>query len=110
MKMLRELFAFDLLRADRTISACGLEGRVPFADFDLLQYVANLDVSFKAWGSSALQKNIELNENPKMEKMILRDAMRPLLPDFIANRRKEAFSDGVSSRARSWYEILRDNI
>jgi asparagine synthase (glutamine-hydrolysing) len=54
MKMLRELFAFDLLRADRTISACGLEGRVPFADFDLLQYVANLDVSFKAWGSSSL--------------------------------------------------------
>jgi hypothetical protein len=45
-----------------------------------------------------------------MEKMLLRDAMRPLLPDFIANRRKEAFSDGVSSRARSWYEILRDSI
>ena len=61
-------------------------------------------------GKFKFVKNVELLENPKMEKMLLRDAMRPLLPDFIANRRKEAFSDGVSSRARSWYEILRDSI
>jgi len=102
MKMLRELYAFDLLRADRTISSFGLEGRVPFADFALLEYVASLPVSYKTWGALA-------PEAP-MEKMLLRDAMRPFLPDFIANRRKEAFSDGVSSKTRSWYQILKDNI
>jgi len=90
--MLKELHLFDLLRTDRTTSAHGLEVRVPFASKDFLNYVMNINPSFKRF------------EKGCIEKKIIRKAFSGYLPKEILNRKKHAFSDSVSNKAVSWYK------
>tara|TARA_Y100000996_G_scaffold313588_1_gene249800 strand:- start:9041 stop:10657 length:1617 start_codon:yes stop_codon:yes gene_type:complete len=101
LKLLTEIHYFDVLRSDRSISSCGLEPRVPFLDKDLVKYVMSITPRFKMFG-----------EDGKIEKHILRSAFdsMKLLPDEILWRKKEAFSDGVSSKENSWHVILREYI
>ena len=80
-RLVDELYKYDVLRADRTISAHGLELRVPFLDHDFLNFVMGCDVA-------------HMCEKP-MEKYLLRQAFEGYLPDSVLYRQKEAFSDGV---------------
>lgn len=83
-KRIKELYMYDVLRADRCISAHALEGRVPFADIDFVNYVMSINPAKK------------MNTYNK-GKYLLRKAFEGLnyLPDSILFREKAAFSDAV---------------
>lgn len=83
-KRIKELYMYDVLRADRCISAHALEGRVPFADKDFVEYAMSIDPAKK------------MNVYNK-GKYLLRHAFEGLeyLPDDILFREKAAFSDAV---------------
>ena len=97
-KMLSMIHFFDVLRSDRSISNCSLEARVPFCDKELVNFVMSLHPKHKMF-------NTEI-----MEKMILRKSFEGYLPYELLYRRKEAFSDGVSSVEKSWFEIIQDDL
>ena len=82
-RQLSNLYKFDVLRADRTTSAWGLELRVPFLDADLLSVISNIDPAHR------------MPKTHKIEKAILRHAFDGYLPHDILYRQKQAFSDGV---------------
>ena len=88
IERVQKLFTADLLRADKSTMAHGLEARVPFLDKDFL------DVSMKIKGEEKLPKTYD-----GKEKYILRKAFdtpdNPYLPDEVLWRQKEQFSDGV---------------
>lgn len=99
-RMIRDVRFFDLLRSDKSISGAGLEARVPFADKEFLTYVMRIPPRFKRF------------TDEKMEKYLLRKAFQNegLLPDNVLWRRKEAFSDGVSSAdgGRTWVQMVKE--
>ncbi|KAL2080531.1 hypothetical protein ACEWY4_024324 [Coilia grayii] len=99
VRLLKELYLFDVLRADRTTAAHGLELRVPFLDHRFTAYYLSLPEEMRV---------------PKdgVEKFLLRDAFaeESLIPDEILWRRKEAFSDGLTSVKKSWYTCLQEYI
>lgn len=99
LRLMKELYLFDVLRADRTTAAHGLELRVPFLDHRLTAYFLSLPDDMKV---------------PKhgVEKHLLRDSFRDLdlIPDEILWRRKEAFSDGMMSVKKSWYVCLQEHL
>ncbi|AYV84840.1 MAG: asparagine synthase (glutamine-hydrolysing) [Hyperionvirus sp.] len=99
MRLLEDISYFDVLRADRGIAASGLEARVPFLDTDLVDYILSLDPKLR----------IPIDS---IEKWLLRKSFEDLdyLPSEVLYRKKEAFSDGVSSLEKSWYVILQENI
>ena len=83
-KRVEELYMYDVLRADRCISAWSMEARVPFGDLDFVKYVMSVDPALKVnrWGKG---------------KYLLRRAFQDdgLLPEEILWREKAAFSDAV---------------
>ena len=83
-KRIKELYMYDVLRADRCISAHALEGRVPFADIDFVNYVMSIDPSKKMntydMGKYLLRKSFDCDN---------------YLPNSILYREKAAFSDAV---------------
>jgi asparagine synthase (glutamine-hydrolysing) len=83
-KRIRELYLYDVLRADRSISAHSLEARVPFSDSDFVQFVMQTEPVLKM-------------NTTGVGKYLLRDAFREdkLLPESILWREKAAFSDAV---------------
>jgi asparagine synthase (glutamine-hydrolysing) len=94
-RLLKELYMYDNLRTDRTISGWGLEVRVPFLDKEFTKFVLSLD------------PNLRKPSKDIMEKILLRDSFNDnYLPDEILYRPKEAFSDAVSSKEISWYRSL----
>jgi asparagine synthase (glutamine-hydrolysing) len=99
VRMLKNLHQYDLLRTDRTTAKFGLETRCPYAKRELIDFVMNVPVEIRQFGKDG-----------RMEKMILRDAFREggYLPDAILNRRKHAFSDGVSSTEVNWYKSVEE--
>nr|AAH52127.1 Asparagine synthetase [Danio rerio] len=99
VRLLEELYLFDVLRADRTTAAHGLELRVPFLDHRFTAYYLSLPEEMR------VPKN-------GVEKHLLRDAFdgMNLIPDEILWRRKEAFSDGLTSVKKSWYTSLQEHI
>jgi len=100
-RMIRDVRFFDLLRSDKSISGAGLEARVPFADKAFLSYVMRIPSHLKRFTYE------------KMEKYLLRKAFQNegLLPDNVLWRRKEAFSDGVSSAdgGRTWVQMIKEH-
>jgi asparagine synthase (glutamine-hydrolysing) len=98
LRLIKDLYKYDVLRADRTVSGNGLELRVPFLDRDFLDF------------------SISLSGNQKIplfgyEKYILRKAFEDnYLPLEVLWRRKTAFSDGVSPTSKSWYEIIQEYV
>jgi len=93
VRKLGKLYLYDCLRANKSLSAWGVEGRVPFLDKEFL------DV--------AMRTNPEAKMCPgtTIEKKIVREAFADLLPDAVAWRQKEQFSDGVGY---SWIDTLKD--
>ncbi len=97
------LHYFDCLRANKSMSAWGVEPRVPFLDRDFLDYVMTIDPENKM---CKIRKGDE--KRGKIEKFILRkafdDPADPYLPESILWRQKEQFSDGVGY---NWIDSLR---
>jgi asparagine synthase (glutamine-hydrolysing) len=88
------LHMFDCLRANKSMSAWGIEARVPFLDKEFLDVAMSVDPKHKMCG------------NGKMEKHILREAFEGYLPDEVLWRQKEQFSDGVGY---SWIDSLKEH-
>lgn len=109
-RLLKDIHLFDVLRSDKSISSNGLEPRTPFLDRTFLNCVLSIPSYFRN----------HKNFTGKPEKYLLRDSFkftnfqdslgRQILPDNILYRKKEAFSDGVSSQGRSLYTILQEKI
>jgi len=99
LRVLKDLYMYDVLRGDRTTAAHALEIRVPFLDHQFTSYY--------------LQLSDEMRQ-PKdgIEKHLLRSAFdgTGLLPDEILWRHKEAFSDGVTTRKKSFFTYLQEYI
>ncbi len=97
VKLLNEIYMFDVLRSDRCVSSNGLEARTPFLDKKFVKYYMSIPIRMKMFGN-----------NGKPEKYLLRKAFfeSGLLPPQVINRRKCAFSDGVSSIQNSWHKTL----
>jgi len=93
VRKLDALHQFDCLRANKATASWGIEGRVPFLDVELLDVAMRIDPTLKMTGPE------------RMEKYLLRRAFDHLLPDEIAWRQKEQFSDGVGY---GWIDALRD--
>ena len=100
VKMLTNIHRFDVLRCEKSFSGHGLEARVPFADRDLLDLVLQAPPNYFMWGK----------HNDRVEKEVLRHAFCDYLPHDVMWRRKEAFSDGVSSTKKSWFEIIQNRL
>lgn len=99
VRLLKDLCYFDCLRCDKSTAGNGLEVRVPFLDKEFLTEYMRVPVEWK----------VPVNG---MEKYFIRKAFEGtgLLPDEILWRKKEAFSDGVSSTEKSWYQIIQEHI
>lgn len=98
LKLLKELYMFDCLRTDRTMSGNGLEVRVPFLDFDYVDLITKIDPSFFMY------------HDDYIEKAIIRDSFKGYLPDEILYRPKSAFSDAVSSKEVNWYRSIQAKV
>tara|TARA_Y100000591_G_scaffold1040_1_gene883 strand:- start:2851 stop:4449 length:1599 start_codon:yes stop_codon:yes gene_type:complete len=100
LKLLTEISYYDVLRSDRSISDNGLEPRVPFLDKKFVDYVMSIPPKYKMFGNGVI------------EKKILREAFANtnLLPNEVLFRKKEAFSDGVSSQEKSWFQIIQEHL
>jgi asparagine synthase (glutamine-hydrolysing) len=100
-RLLKDIYMYDVLRSDRSISSHGLEPRTPFLD---RQFVATAKAI-----STTLRQPIK---GKQVEKWILRKAFQDtgLLPDAVLWRKKEAFSDGVSGKTKAWYEEIADRV
>ncbi len=97
VRKMSKLHLYDCLRANKSLMAWGVEGRVPFLDKDFIDIAMGLNPSDKM--------NIRLSDGKqRMEKWILRKAFEDLLPESIAWRQKEQFSDGVGY---NWIDTLK---
>jgi len=98
LRLTDHLQFFDVLRCDKSTAAHGLEVRVPFLDNDFMNYYLHINPQYKFYSMFGC------------EKFLLREACKGLLPDEALWRKKEAFSDGVSTTERSWYQIIQDHV
>lgn len=93
VRKLSKLHLYDCLRANKSLSAWGVEGRVPFLDKDFLDVAMRQDPSAKMCSGATI------------EKKIVREAFANMLPEDVAWRQKEQFSDGVGY---SWIDTLKE--
>src|SRR5574344_487112 len=93
VRKLDQLHLYDCARANKSLAAWGVEGRVPFLDKEFIDIAMRLNPKDKMCG------------NGKIEKHIVREAFEDYLPKEIVWRQKEQFSDGVGY---SWIDSLRD--
>jgi len=108
-RLLKDIHMFDVLRSDKCISSHGLEPRTPFLDKNFANHYLSIPIDYRFH-----------KKNNQCEKYLLRNSFsienfknyegKQLLPDEILWRRKEAFSDGVSEKGRSLYQILQEHI
>lgn len=111
-RLVKELHVFDVLRGDRSTASCGLEIRVPFLDREFVKKVLTLDTVHKRpnkgipLGYDSSARLVDMGANPHgIEKFVLREAFKDMLPNEIYERQKEAFSDGVGY---SWVSRLKE--
>lgn len=93
VRKLGKLYLYDCLRANKSLAAWGVEGRVPFLDKEFL------DVAMR------LNPKAKMCPGKEIEKRVVRLAFSDMLPESIAWRQKEQFSDGVGY---SWIDSLKD--
>lgn len=95
-RLIDQLYKYDVLRADRSVSSHGLELRVPFLDKDFINLCTSLYEEYK----------IPING---IEKYTLRKSFENnYLPDKVLWRRKDGMSDGISGSTKKWYEQIQD--
>jgi len=107
-RLLKDIHLFDVLRSDKSISSNGLEPRTPFLDKTFVNYYLSIPQKIRFDTNKTIEKFLLRNSFTKANFKDLFD--RQILPDDILWRRKEAFSDGVSSKGRSLYVILQELI
>ena len=107
-RLLKDIHAFDVLRSDKCISSHGLEPRTPFLDRAWTQYYLSIPAKLRF---NTTKNNCEkyLLRNAFDFQYYLNSVGNPILPNEILWRRKEAFSDGVSDKSRSLYEIIQEH-
>ncbi|MCP4484161.1 MAG: asparagine synthase B [Flavobacteriaceae bacterium] len=93
VRKLDKLHMYDCLRANKSLAAWGIEGRVPFLDKAFMDVAMNINPKDK------------MINGERMEKWILRKAFEDLLPKSVVWRQKEQFSDGVGY---SWIDTLKE--
>ena len=93
VRKLSRLHSYDCLRANKAMAAWGVEARVPFLDKEFLDVAMRINPADKMAGPG------------RIEKKILREAFEDLLPESIAWRQKEQFSDGVGY---GWIDAVKD--
>lgn len=93
VRKLDKLHMYDCLRANKSLSAWGVEGRVPFLDKEFLDVAMSMNPKDK------------MILNGTAEKQILRDIFADYLPESVIKRQKEQFSDGVGY---SWIDSLKE--
>lgn len=93
VRKLSQLYQYDCLRANKSLMAWGVEGRVPFLDKEFL------DVAMR------LNPETKMCPGKTIEKRIVREAFADMLPEAVAWRQKEQFSDGVGY---SWIDTLKE--
>ncbi len=94
-RLVNDIYMYDALRSDRSISSHGLESRTPFLDRAFVEMYMSIPVEMRY---------------TSCEKLVLRTAFKGYMPDAILWRKKEAVSDGVSSMQRSWFSIIQESI
>ncbi|MDR0895820.1 MAG: asparagine synthase B [Prevotellaceae bacterium] len=92
VRKLSKLYLYDCLRANKSLSAWGVEGRVPFLDKEFLDVAMNIDPALKMCPGKTI------------EKRVVREAFADMLPESVAWRQKEQFSDGVGY---NWIDTLK---
>jgi asparagine synthase (glutamine-hydrolysing) len=92
VRKLNKLHLYDCLRANKSLAAWGVEGRVPFLDKEFIDVAMRMNPADKMSG------------NGKIEKWVLRKAFEDYLPQEVVWRQKEQFSDGVGY---SWIDTLK---
>ena len=100
LEYVENIHYFDSRRADRCISGWGLEGRVPLLDPEFIEAYWNIPAEMR------------MPQYKGIEKWWLRKAFdgTDLLPNEVLYRTKEAFSDGVSSKEKSWFQIIQEYV
>ena len=93
VRKLKKLHMYDCLRANKSLAAWGVEGRVPFLDKEFIDVAMSLNPKDK------------MINGERMEKWVLRKAFEDYLPEDILWRQKEQFSDGVGY---SWIDTLKE--
>ena len=93
VRKLSKLHLYDCLRANKSLAAWGVEGRVPFLDKEFLDVAMRLNPASK------------MCPGKEIEKRIVREAFADMLPESVAWRQKEQFSDGVGY---SWIDTLKE--
>ena len=105
-RLLNNIHQFDVLRSDKSIASHGLEPRTPYLDIDFTKYYLTIPPNIRCHNGG--------QGGHRMEKYLIREAFGliapELLPPEILYRKKEAFSDGVSSLNHSWYQIIQDRL
>ena len=92
VRKLSKLYMYDCLRANKSLAAWGVEGRVPFLDKEFLDVAMSMPPKYKMCPGNTI------------EKKVVRDAFSDMLPEAVAWRQKEQFSDGVGY---SWIDTLK---
>ena len=93
VRKLEKLHQYDCLRANKSLAAWGIEGRVPFLDKEFMDVAMRLNPQDK------------MITKDRMEKWVVRKAFESYLPESVAWRQKEQFSDGVGY---SWIDTLKE--
>ena len=93
VRKLENLFQYDCLRANKSLAAWGIEGRVPFLDKDFMDVAMRINPKDK------------MISKEKMEKWVLRKSFENYLPESVTWRQKEQFSDGVGYE---WIDSLKE--
>jgi len=93
VRKLEKLYQYDCLRANKSLAAWGIEGRVPFLDKEFMDVAMRINPKDKMITSN------------KMEKWVVRKAFEKYLPESVAWRQKEQFSDGVGY---DWIDTLKE--
>ncbi len=93
LRKINKLNLYDCLRANKSLAAWGVEGRVPFLDKEFMDVAMRLNPKDKMAG------------NGKIEKWVVRKAFEDALPESVVWRQKEQFSDGVGY---SWIDTLKE--
>ena len=104
LRLLSEISSYDVLRSDKSIAGNGLEARTPYLDPEFI----------REYFIYAQEHYINSNNMPVVEKELIRSALKTheyqYLPLEVVQRRKEAFSDGVSGQQKSWKDDIEDRI
>ena len=103
VRKLDKLHMYDCLRANKSLASWGIEGRVPFMDKEFMDVAMRLNPKDKM----ILSGQASPKDRQAMEKWVLREALGHLLPESVAWRQKEQFSDGVGY---SWIDTLKEMV